>query len=121
MTGWIKGGIAVAVAVLTATPVLAQDMPREQTRDELRTRDGIYGEGLMTPRERAEYRERIRTMTPGQRAEFRAEHRRRMDQRARERGLRIPARKTSGGQSDPEQRPDSGGAGSGSGGGGGRR
>jgi len=103
-------GMMAMAALLMAAPALAQDTDRDRTRQELQDRDRIYGSQLMTPQERAEYRDRMRSMTPSQRAKFRQEHRRRMDQRARQRGVRLPSRDgDQGNGGGTRKRPGSGG------------
>ena len=91
MKGWLHGSAVLAGVLLVAPLGWAQDAVQEQSRDEIReqSRDRIYGSDLMTPQERAEYRERLRRMSPSERARFRQEHRRRMDQRAKRRGVQI--------------------------------
>ncbi len=68
----------------------------------------IYGSQLMARRERIEYRARMRAAkTARERERIRAEHHRQMQERARERGFKLP------------DTPPPGGAGMGPGGGGG--
>ncbi len=51
----------------------------------------IYGSQLMTQHERLQYRERLRNAhTERERERIRLEHHRAMQERARERGLRLP-------------------------------
>jgi hypothetical protein len=78
-----KTVLGLAAVLLLAGPAPAQD------------RDRIYGAQLMTPAERAAYRERLRSMSPEERVRFRQEHRQRMDQRARERGVQLRSRRGS--------------------------
>ena len=91
MKAWIQGGVVLVGVLAVAGTVQAQDAPQDRTRQEVQDRNRIYGSQLMTPQERAEYRERIRNMTPSQRAQFRMEHRRRMDRRAKKRGIQLPS------------------------------
>jgi len=52
----------------------------------------IYGYQLMTPEERAQYRQRIRNAkTEEERTRIRAEHHKEMQERARERGITLPS------------------------------
>ena len=81
--------LGLAAVLLLAGPAPAQDRGRDGMQD----RDRVYGAQLMTPAERSAYRERLRSMSPEQRARFRQEHRRRMDQRARERGVQLKSRR----------------------------
>ena len=80
-----KTVLGLAAVLLLAGPAPAQD----------RDRDRIYGAQIMTPAERAAYRERLRSMSPEERARVRQEHRQRMDQRARERGVQLRSRRGS--------------------------
>jgi hypothetical protein len=51
----------------------------------------VYGSQLMTPQERLEYRNRMRSMkTQEERNAFRLEHHRKMQERAKERGVSLP-------------------------------
>lgn len=76
--------LAIALAALLAGPgaiatVAAQPAPP------------IYGSQLMTQHERLEYRERLRNAhTAQERERVRLEHHRAMQERARERGVRLP-------------------------------
>jgi hypothetical protein len=72
-----------------------QDRIEQQTQDQtqVRTQDRerIYGSQLMTREERTEYHAQMRKMkTPQEREAFRIEHHKRMQERARERGLDMP-------------------------------
>jgi hypothetical protein len=74
--------------------------------------DQIYGSQLMTTAERNDYRERIRSMkTEQEREAYRLEHHKQMQERARERGVALPA--------EPPARRGGGGPGPGPGMGGG--
>lgn len=76
--------LAIALAALLAGPgaiatAIAQPAPP------------IYGSQLMTQHERLEYRERLRNArTARERERIRLEHHRAMQERARERGVRLP-------------------------------
>lgn len=70
-----------------------RDRTQDRTRDRTQTqsRDTIYGSQLMTQRERNEYRARMRAAkTARERETIRLEHHRQMQERARERGVRLP-------------------------------
>ncbi len=97
--------LLMAALVLPAGAAMAAD----QDQDRLQTRDQIYGSQLMTPQERSAYRDRLRSAkTMQERQRIRNEHHQRMQERARERGMTLPA--------EPPARP--GGMGPGSQGGG---
>lgn len=59
-------------------------------RAEQQTRQRIYGEELMSGKERDQYRERMQAMkTERERAQFEAQHRREMQQRAQSKHLAL--------------------------------
>ncbi len=98
-----------------------QDKDKLQDRDRLQDRDQdkVYGSQLMTEQERKEYQNRMRSAKSAQEQEqIRAEHHKRMQVRAKERGVSIPDDPPAkgGGMMSP-----GGGMGPGGGGGGGRR
>ncbi|AOY90230.1 hypothetical protein BKP64_09650 [Marinobacter salinus] len=73
-----------------------QDQDRDQTQMQdqtrLKDRDGypVYGYGMMTEQERAEFRERMRSMdSMAERQAYREQHHQRMVERARARGIDI--------------------------------
>lgn len=106
---WTAAG-AIFLA-LAASAVTAQG-PQPPTRQR------IYGSELMTQQERNEHRARIRSSrTQQEREHIRAEHHRRMQERAKARGLSLPdVPQGSAGGMGPGM-----GSGMGSGMGGGRR
>ena len=83
----------IAGALLApACAVLAQDRDttRSPSRQTVQDRD-IYGYQLMTPAERAEYRERMRAAQSfEEREKIRAEHHEEMQKRAEARGITLP-------------------------------
>lgn len=82
--------LVAAVSLLIAgigTSTLAQD----QTRDQDRLRDPIYGSQLMSPQERVEYQAKMRTLkTKQERESYRLEHHNQMQERARVQGVTLP-------------------------------
>jgi hypothetical protein len=55
------------------------------------TQQQMYGSQLMTPQERIEYRTQMRTLkTQEERNAFRLEHHKKMQERAKERGVTLP-------------------------------
>lgn len=83
----------------TAAPVLAQadngtemgDRDRMMDQDRLRDQDRVYGSQMMTPQERAAYRQRMGEANGAQERErIRAEHHERMRERARDTGMEMP-------------------------------
>lgn len=102
---------ALVLAALMATPfVMAADQAREQDRvrdpaadqvqtqtqartdQRLKIRDReIFGRQMMTPQERAEFRQRMQAAkTVEERERIRAEHHEQMVLRAKERGIQLP-------------------------------
>ena len=104
---------------------LAQDRDKlqEQDRDQvLMQEQQVYGWQLMTEQERLEYRNRMRAMkTLEEREQFRFEHHELMQERAKERGVKLPEAPSPYGRGmGPGGRGGaSGGGGAGSGGSGG--
>ena len=124
ISGTHKGLVATLVlasAVLAGgRPALAQNQTRTQqeTQTQTQTQQRIYGSQLMTRQERAAYRARMRdARTAQERERIRTEHHREMDQRARQRGMRLPDMPPAGGAG--MGRGIGGGMGGGMGGGGG--
>lgn len=73
--------LALAGGGLTANTVFAQTQKQET----------IYGSQLMTQKERREYRLKMReAKTAEQREQIRAEHHKQMQERAKERGMKLP-------------------------------
>lgn len=85
-------GLACAVS-LTAENVWAagQEQSQEKQQTQRQEQERVYGSDLMTPEERAEHREKMRSLkTPEEREAFRLEHHKKMQERAKERGVTIP-------------------------------
>lgn len=75
------------------TQLRDQDQTKDQTRDQtrLRDQDQIYGSQLMTEQERIEHRNRMRNMkTNEEREAYRLEHHKKMQARAKEKGITLP-------------------------------
>jgi hypothetical protein len=84
---------AAAVIALASTLGIAQNPQRTQleAKKQAQSREQIYGSQLMTQQERNEYRDRMRTAKSQQeRDQIRAEHHARMQDRAKERGVKLP-------------------------------
>ncbi len=82
---------ALAAASLSATAMQTQAQLRVQEHVQERDQRQVYGSQLMTPAERIEYRERLRAAkTIQERDRIRAEHHVQMQQRAKERGVKLP-------------------------------
>ena len=63
----------------------------QQAQAQTETRERIYGYELMTPEERLEYQNRMRSLrTQEEREQFRLEHHRLMQDRARAQGKTLP-------------------------------
>jgi len=73
-----------------AQPAQVRGEQQARERAEQQTRQRIYGEELMSAKERDHYRERMQSMkTERERSQFEAQHRRDMQQRARSRHLEL--------------------------------
>lgn len=81
-----------SLGLITASSyVLAAELDRDQSQDQLRTQDRIYGYQLMTQEERTQYRQRMRNATTAQERErIRMEHHKQMQERAKQRGITLP-------------------------------
>jgi UDP-glucose 6-dehydrogenase len=82
MTGLLMAGAAIGAYTPPA-------MAAEKTQ--ARAQEQVYGYELMTEQERAEHRARIRSLkTEQEREQFRLEHHKKMQERAKERGVTLP-------------------------------
>ena len=80
----------LAMTILLSTGIA---FAADQDRDQLQAQDRnqVYGSQLMTPEERAEHRTRMRAArTPQEREQIRMQQHKRMQERARARGLTLP-------------------------------
>lgn len=83
--------LALSLGMAGVMPVYAADQARDQDRTQVRDQDRIYGSELMTRQERAEYRNRMRTLkTQQEREAFRLEHHKQMQERAQAQGKTLP-------------------------------
>jgi hypothetical protein len=85
----------VLAAFSVSTNVRAQDKTQDkvqdQKRDQDRLQDPIFGSQLLTDAERIEHRTQMRSLkTAKERTAFQLEHHKRMQERAREKGLTLP-------------------------------
>jgi len=91
-----------------------QDPTADQTQDRTRLQDQIYGSELMTEQERQEHRNKMRSFkTEQEREAYQLEQHKRMQQRAKEKGVTLP--------DEPPTRPGYMSPGGGMGPGGGRK
>lgn len=68
-----------------------KDQTRDKTQDQTRLRDQIYGSQLMTEQERLEHRTQMRNLkTVKERETYQLEHHKRMQERAKEKGVTLP-------------------------------
>ncbi len=84
----IGAAVILALAATAGMSTLATAQDKDQTRDrvQLRDQDQIYGSQFMTPQERDEYRNRMGALKAEQEREaYRLEHRKRMQERERDR------------------------------------
>ena len=89
----------IACALALAFPLLAGPAPAaDPAPAQAQAEEQIYGSQLMTPQERAEHRTKMRAAkTVEEREKIRKEHHDRMVQRAKERGVTLPAEPPMGG------------------------
>ncbi|HQS30002.1 MAG TPA: hypothetical protein PLD29_09610 [Halothiobacillus sp.] len=110
--------IASTLTALLCLPVGAALAADTQTQAQTQHQETIYGSQLMTPQERQTYQHQMRAAkTPAEQANIRNEHHNRMQERAKERGMALPAEPPAGGMGGGAM--GSGGMGSGGMGGGG--
>lgn len=82
--GMLAGGVALAQPAPPATSAQAEASP-------------IYGCSLMTPQERMDFRARMRSAKTAQEREaIRVEHHKQMQERAKQRGVTLPAMPAAG-------------------------
>lgn len=94
---------ALSLGLTLTLPALAvgRAPDRQETREDTQaavpvqaqaeSRERMYGYELMTPEERMEYQERMRSLrTQEEREQFRVEHHRLMQERARAQGKTLP-------------------------------
>jgi len=86
-----KYGLIVCVSTFVlGGPSFAADPTAKKDQYQLQQQDK-YGWELMSEQERAEHREKMRSMhTEQERAQYREEHHKMMQERAKERGVTIP-------------------------------
>jgi len=87
----ILAGSIILVAGQTQAQDKTQDKTKDQTQDQTRARDQIYGSQLMTQQERIEHRNNLQNMkTQQERDAYQFEHHKRMQERAKEKGITLP-------------------------------
>ena len=92
----ILSALLLGLVLLSIGIVFAADQDRTQLRTE--SQQQIYGSSLMTEQERNSYRERMRNAkTAEERERIRNEHHEQMKQRAKSRGVSLPAAPPAGG------------------------
>lgn len=84
--------------LLSAGTAIAADQERTQEMTQTQNQELIYGSQLMTPQERAEYRDKIRAAkSVEERERIRKEHHEKMKERAQARGVMLPDEPAAGG------------------------
>lgn len=89
----IAAAITAGMAITAGTSALAQTTSQTQTQTQTQTKaqERVYGSQLMTAQERNEYQQRMRELkTQQERDQFRTEHHAKMQERAKERGVKLP-------------------------------
>jgi len=113
----VAGSLLLAAGLVQAADQV-QDQTQDQTQDRTRlldqTQDQIYGSQLMTEQERVQYRAQLRSFkTEKEREMYRLEHHKRMQLRAKEKGVTLPV--------EPPMKPGGTGYGAGGAGPGGKK
>ncbi len=85
-TALLSGGLALA-----AEQEQVQEKAQIQEKAQVQKQEQVYGSQLMTRKERAEYRAKMRAAkTAEEREQIRKEHHEAMQARAKERGVTLP-------------------------------
>lgn len=80
-----------AVVLLVPAVSIAAEGEQSQKPARKQAQERVYGSQLMTRQERAEYRAKMRSLkTREEREAFRMEHHKKMQERAKEKGLTLP-------------------------------
>ena len=83
--------LSLCMAMGVSMHVAAQTPMQTQTQTQMQQRDRIYGYEMMTPNERIEYRNQMRSLkTTREREAFRLEHHKQMQARAKAQGKTLP-------------------------------
>lgn len=83
--------LITAVALLAPAISIAAESESGQKPVKKQAQERVYGSQLMTQQERAEHRAKMRGLkTREERDAYRLEHHRKMQERAREKGLTLP-------------------------------
>jgi hypothetical protein len=90
--------ITSTLAALLCLPVGAAFAAQTEEQAQMQHQETIYGSQLMTPQERQTYQQQMRAAkTPEEQAKIRNEYHNRMQERAKERGMTLPAEPPAGG------------------------
>ena len=107
----LAGALTLSAGISHAADQV-KDKTQDQTQDRTRMQEQIYGSQLMTEQERLEHRNKMRSFkTEQQREAYQLEHHKRMQERAKAKGITLP--------DEPMMRPGGIGPGGGMGPGGG--
>jgi len=92
----IVGAVLAAAILVPGSALLAQEGKPLQAQEQMQTqeqaREQVYGWELMTEEERLQHREKMRTMTTEEeRNRYRQEHHEKMQERAKQQGVELPA------------------------------
>ncbi|MBW2645957.1 MAG: hypothetical protein JRE23_07240 [Deltaproteobacteria bacterium] len=112
--------IPVLMVVLSLSSGFAIAAEQEQSQVMEQKQEQMFGSQLMTPEERMEYHNKMRSLkAQEEREEFRLEHHKKMMERAKEKGVTLPETPPAGGRATcPKGRMGPRGSGMGAGGGG---
>lgn len=90
--------ISAAVAMISCTAPVAWAADPQPDPKQVSSTEQVYGNQLMTPEERIEFRNKMRAAkTPQEREAIRAEHHTKMQARAKEKGVTLPDAPPAGG------------------------
>lgn len=90
--------LMAAVALLLPAISIAEESEQSPKPVKKQAQERIYGSQLMTKQERAEHRAKLRSLkTREEREAYRMEHHKKMQERAKEKGLALPDEPTARG------------------------
>ncbi|QXP83904.1 hypothetical protein [Methylococcus sp. Mc7] len=83
--------VAALAGAAVMTPVLAGEESPAREQEQIQQQEQVRGRDLMSPEERAQHREKMRSLkTEEERKAFREEQHKKMQERAKEKGLTLP-------------------------------
>lgn len=83
--------ILAFASAITVAPLLAEEKSPAPGQNQIQQQSPVRGRDLMTPDELAQHREKMRSFkTEKERRAYREEHHKKMQERAKQKGLTLP-------------------------------